>query len=131
MAVERNQRSVRNLTRDWKRRVALKRTRSSPPVLPSALAPAHWFCVLHFSLAMGGKGRRRGKGIATSPRWHSAVPGESPWVMWSPCDIPEWTGRRPEVEAVHLFPKTPDTPQGMEDQAQDTDQWGVTRENME
>ena len=37
----------------------------------------------------------------------------------------------PEVEAVPLFPMTSDTPQGMEDRAQDSDEGKVTGEPME
>ena len=71
---------------------------------------------------MGGKGKGARKGRA--PRWASAVPGQSPWVMWSPCDIPEsdWDWGRPTEVKVHLFPETPDTPEGMDDRAQDADE---------
>ena len=81
--------------------------------------------------AMGGKGGRSGTGKAKAPRWASAVPGGSPWITWSPRDIPEWSGGMPEVEAVPLFPMTSDTPQGMEDRAQDSDEGKVTGEPME
>ena len=72
---------------------------------------------------MGGKGGRSGTGKDRAPRWASAVPGEDPLIMWSPHDIPEGSQGMLEQEAVQLFPKTTDTPQGMEDWAQDSDEY--------
>ena len=66
---------------------------------------------------MGGKGGCSGKGKDKAPRWASAVPGESPRIMWSPWDVPEGSGAMPEQEAVQLFPKTSGSAfhEGMED----------------
>ena len=80
---------------------------------------------------MGGKGAHRHTGKAKAPRWATAVPGESPWIMWSPRDVPEWSGGLPTIEAVHLFPRSPDTPQGMEDLAQDSEEGRMIGELME
>ena len=120
--MERNQRRVRDLRREGKKRESTQ-----------ALLSSSAFCIAlgHTVFLMGGKGGRKGKCKARAPRWVSAVPGDSPWIMWSPCDIPELSGGMPEVEPVHLFPRTPDSPQGMEDVAQDSDEGKVTGEPME
>ena len=82
----------------------------------------HCFCVFPTVTVfpMGGKGGCSGKGKDKAPRWASAVPGESPRIMWSPWDVPEGSGAMPEQEAVQLFPKTSGSAfyEGMEDSAQ-------------
>ena len=56
-------------------------------------------------MGRGGKGRRKER----TPRWASAVPGESPWIMWSPWDVPIGTGEMPEERRISLFEKTLDS----------------------